>query len=220
MVQKHPLVKTNYTPVTGNDIWDRYFMVKMLYLHSRSVEQIREYGVRISGVPEIDRDLDKQEIVTQANINMMFEKHRMGVTVRVVNYNDTAVIYKIIHSHLIAWVEYLSSGINVDDAPLKDLIELDAFAATVYKHAKCVFGSEERVSAISTNFRNIQAFNFHNILKRSQEVEEVRATPDGIVTIPVANQVRSNVPGDRSSYKDAFARELARIEGWRGEVGK
>ena len=203
-----------------DDLWDKYFMVKMLFLHSRPVEQIRTFGVRISGVHEIDSTMDKEEIVTQMCIDRMFEKHRSGVTIRVVNYNDTAEIYRIIHGHLITWAEYLNRGVNVGAAPLKELVELDAFASVVYDKAVSVFSMEERVSAIASNFLNVQELNFSNILKRAAPSIETRTTGLGIEVTQIAKASTANdVPLERSSFKDLFAEEINRISGWRKPAG-
>jgi len=214
-------MKQNAIPLrfTSEDLWTRYFTVKMLFLHSRSVNQIRERGFRISGNPEIDQQLDKQEITTQLNIDAMFEKSRAGVSIKVVNYNDTAIIYQIINSHLIACTEYLTHGINVGNVPLKDLIELDAFAAKIYDKAKCVFSEQEHVSAISTNFQNIQAFNFNTILKRNRAGETAtKVTASGVEVHQVTTVDEVPKFPERSSYKDILAGELARVEGWRGKL--
>jgi len=201
---------------TYKDLWDRYYTVKMLYLHSRSVEQVRRYGVRISGVDEIDRYLDRQEITTQLNIDSMFEKHRQGVTIRVLRYEDTAEIYNVIHSHLIAWAEYLSTGVNIGNAPLKDLIELDAFASVVYDKAKSVFSKEEKVSALASNFTNVQTINFKNILAREVKETETRMTPSGLEVVTINND-KPFFP-DRESMKEVFTDQINRIQGWRTNV--
>ena len=201
---------------TYKDLWDRYYTVKMLYLHSRSVEQVRRFGVRISGVDEIDRYLDRQEITTQLNIDSMFEKHRQGVTIRVLRYEDTSEIYNVIHSHLIAWAEYLSTGVNIGNAPLKDLIELDAFAAVVYDKAKSVFSKEEKVSALASNFTNVQTINFKNILAREVKETETRMTPSGLEVVTINND-KPFFP-DRESMKEVFTDQINRIQGWRTNV--
>ena len=177
--------------------------------------------MRVSGVEEIDRELDKQEIVTEMCIDRMFEKHRMGVTIRVLNYDDTAIIYNLIHAHLIAWAEYLATGVNVGGAPLKDLVELDAFAAVVYDKAKSVFSMEERVSALSSNFSKVSQFNFTNILKRSKFPEaSLTKTLSSGAEVTQASKTVGEEPKfpERSSLKDIFATELSRVEGWRGRT--
>ena len=200
---------------SGDDLWDKYYKVKMLYLHSRSADHVRKYGVRISGIDEIDRNLDKQEIETEMNIDSMFEKWRKGVTIRVVNYNDTAEIYKIIHAHLVAWAEYLSNSINVGEAPLKDLIELDEFAAIVHDKAIGIFTKEDRNAAVASNFLNVQSINFRNILKREGNATMLHgAVGDEVIT--VTKNEKSSLP-QRHSMKDIFNDQINRVSRWSGD---
>jgi hypothetical protein len=194
-------------PPTGADLWERYFLVKINYLKSRPTDQIRRYGVRVSGNPDVDRYLPDQEITTQMNIDAMFEKYRMGVNVRVVNYNDTAEIYRIIHHHLIAWAEYLNTGINIGNAPLKDLVELDVFAGVVYDKARSVFSEEVRETAISKNFANVQSINFQNILQRESKGNRLRSGAE-VSTV-------NKLPGERPSMKDIFVKEIDRLSHFR-----
>lgn len=198
---------------TGSELWDKYFTVKMLYLHSRDVDRVRRFGMRVSGVEAVDRHLDKQEIVTQMSIDRMFEKHRSGVTIRVMNYNDTAEIYRIIHHHLIAWAEYLATGVNTGSAPLKDLIELDAFASVVYDKAVSVFSQEVKATALASNFANVQAINFTNILKRAREESETIMTANGVEVTRITKET-PDLP-ERSSLKEIFTNQMNAIGGWR-----
>ena len=210
---------------TSEDLWSRYFKVRMSYLHSRSVDQIRKFGIRISDNEEINRTLDNQEIVTQLNINAMFEKWRTGVTINVMNYADTAIIYEIIHTHLVTCADYMANGINTGDLPLQDLIQLDEFASKIYDKALPLFSQQERLSALATNFRNAQTFNFANILKRSksgQTFEELTnqttVLANGVEVQQVSSSTSTPKAPDRTSYRDVFANDLARIEGWRGKL--
>lgn len=201
---------------SGSDIWDKYYKVRMRYLHSRSVEQVRKFGIRISGIDEIDRDLDKQMIETEMNIDTMFEKWRKGVTIRVINYNDTAEIYRIIHAHLVAWAEYLANSINVGDAPLKDLIELDQFAAIVYDKAVSVFSEQDQNTAVASNFLNVQSINFRNILKREANIIDNRISDSGVEVMKVTSNEKVGLP-IRHSMKDIFSEQINRVSRWSGD---
>lgn len=200
-----------------NDLWDKYYMVRMPYLQSRPVEQIRRFGIRISENELLDRQRETEMILTQLNIDMMFEHWRKGVTIRVINYNDTAEIYKIIHQHLIAWAEYLSGGINTGAAPLKDLIELDEFASVVYDKAVNVFSQEQRRSAIAENFVNVQSINFFNILQRERRPEEThfQSLGNGIEAARVDSSDSKPKLPTRNSLKDLFSEQVNAINGWR-----
>lgn len=201
---------------TGTELWDKYFKVRMRYLHSRSVEQIKRYGIRISGIEEIDKDLDKEMIETEMNIDSMFEKWRKGVTIRVVNYNDTAEIYRIIHSHLIAWSEFINHGVNNGNAPLKDLIELDQFASIVYDKAVAVFSEQDRNQAVASNFLNVQTINFKNIIKRELNETATKIGATGLEVTRIRKNEKANLP-ERHSLKDIFSEQINRVSRWSGD---
>ena len=210
---------------TSEDLWSRYFKVRMNYLQSRSVDYIRQYGIRISESDDVNRYLDTQEITTQLNINAMFEKWRSGVTINVISYGDTVIIYEIIHAHLVTCAEFMANGVNHANLPLQDLIQLDEFASKIYDKARPIFSQQERISALATNFQNGQGFNFANILKRSrsgQSMDELTnqttVTPNGVEVQQVTTGNESKQYPDRTSYRDIFAEDLARIEGWRGKL--
>lgn len=195
-------------------LWDYYFRVKIPYFQSRPIEDIKRYGVRISGIEAIDRTMDKEMIITELNIDSMFEKWRRGITIRVINYNDTAKIYNLIHSHLVRWAEYLTTGVNIGNAPLKDLIELDKFASVVYDKAVSVFSEQERNTAVATNFLNVQTINFRNILKREYNRQETSLDTNGDGTVKIRPNETAKLP-ERPSMKDVFNEQINRISVWK-----
>lgn len=201
---------------TGDDLFDRYFWVKVNTLQNMNEHRLREFGVRTSGVPELDTYIPKQEIRTEWSINMMFEKWRRGVKINVINYSDTVIIYNIIQSHLQKWAQYLQRGVNVGDSPFKDLIELDMFSAIIYDKAKCMFTREERTSAIASNFVNMSSLNFGNILRRRTE----RVTTIGDIDTKEVTTIGEIPPEegheiDRQSYKSVFEEQAEHIQAWR-----
>lgn len=206
---------------TGAELFDRYFCVKLNYLHSRNVATIQRYGLRVSGNDEIDRNLDKQEIITEMSISMMFEKFKDGVTVKLVNYNDSAEVYRLIHLHLLAWAEYLESGVNIGAAPLAELVELDRFASVVYSKAVNVFSQQERNIALSTSISGVQELNFHNILTRAKTHDSfmTKVTPNGVEITHVNEISKVKIP-NRTAFKDLFTTRLSEINGWSGINGE
>ncbi len=208
-----PSTKNGKMP-TGNDLWDQYFPVRYNYAMSRSPEDIRRFGTRISGLNELDKDLHREMISTEINIDAMFELYRKGVAVYVTNYNDTEKIYRIIHNHLIAWAEYMSTGIHTGAAPLKDLVELDIFAGIVYDKAKSVFNKQERETGLASFILKSQTLNFANILKRST-VDDVVEFVNGVETTTV-NKVKNRSPfPERNSFKDVFIDQMVVINAGR-----
>lgn len=197
-----------------DDLFDKYFKVRMSYFRSRSLEYLKTYGMRVSGFEEIDRNLENQQIVTEMTVDRMFEKWRTGVTVSLIRYDDSADVYKIIHNHLIAWAEYLSTGINTGAAPLKDLVELDIFAGVVYDKARSVFSAEERQTAIATNFLGVQTINFGNILQKARKETNTRVSASGAEVTRVTESNPSGIR-ERNSFKDLFSSQINQVAGWR-----
>lgn len=204
-------------PRDESGLFDEYFKVKYAYLQSRSIEDIRKYGYRVSGVEEIDRQLDKQEVTTELTINQMFEKYRAGVTITVLNYKDTKRIYEIIHAHLTAAAEYLHSGVNTGGVPIEDLIELDIFAGVVYKEARYVFNLKAREDVLSKNFVAVQDINFANILTREapQRQDPSLRRDDGVEVTTHGRKNNEPSAPDRSSYREIFEEQMKHLHGWR-----
>ncbi len=207
-------------PRDESGLFDEYFKVRYPYLQSRSIDDLRKYGYRVSGVEELDRNLDKQEITTELTINQMFEKYRAGVSISVINFKDTKRIYEIIHAHLTAAAEYLHGGVNVGKIPIEDLIELDIFAGVVYREARYVFNVKAREDVLSKNFMGVQTINFANILNRAPPDRAVvdRKHSDGVeVTTHGSKSDQPKAP-ERHSYREIFEQQMKHLHGWRHDA--
>lgn len=208
----NPTLTQKPIPKDGSGLWENYYHVRMRYLHSRSHDYIRNYGVRVSGVPELDQERETEMIDTEMNIDSMFEKWRQGVTIRVVKYEDTYEIYRIIHDHIVSWAEYLETRVNVGNAPLQDLIELDQFASVVYDKAKNLFEPTAKEQYLAGSFSSVQQFNFMNILKKKREVYKTASGAE----VQEVSKKPDPIP-DRVSFKNMFAENIRLIGGWRGK---
>ena len=210
-------MSSNVTAV--DELFDCYFPVRYSHFHAKSKEEIERYGIRVSGVSSYDSTMEKQMIDSFMTINMMFEQYRRGLTIRVVNYEDTAKIYSIIQKHLATWRTHLSSSLNVcDEAFVLDLIELDKFASTVYSKAVSVFTDEETRQLLNPNIPFAQRINMFNVLKKKPgEITEVKRGKLGeeIMTIK-GNENGQAKLRERTAYQDTFTEHLTRIKGWRG----
>lgn len=163
------------------DLFERYYAVRYRHFQSRSPENLRRYGVRVSGVPSIDATIESYEIDSELSIDAMFEMWRKGVTVKVANYQDCAEIYEIIQRHLVKTGEFIRFTINGSNKELlEDLVDLDKFASIVYDKAKSIFTEQERAAVHSHAFAGIQTINFFNILNKGySKIETVSVTASG-----------------------------------------
>lgn len=153
-------------------IWEYYFKVRVPHFKSRSIDDVRTRGVNISGIKEVDQDIENTNITTFLTINNMIDLFKEGVSVSVIHYNDTKTIYEYISRHLEAWKIQLSHGINIGDAPIEDLIAMDMFANLVYDHAKYIFTEGLPDSVTARYMNNLMSINGLNLFNRKKEIEE------------------------------------------------
>lgn len=162
---------------TTVDIWEYFYRVRMPYMQTRTLEDIRQKGTVISGVASYDADIGNQLITMCLNIDQMAEYFREGVPIRVCDPKDTKQIYEAISRHIHAWKGQLERGINIGDAPIEDLILLDRLAHTVYEHAKYHFTNEGANSVFAQHLGRISMLNNSNFF--SSKVQQ----DDGILRI-------------------------------------
>lgn len=201
-----------------DELFDCYFQVRYSHFHAKTKEEIERYGIRVSGIDSYDATMEKQMVDSFMTINMMFEQYRRGLTIRVVNYADTAKIYEIIQKHLATWRTHLSSSMNVcDETFILDLIELDKFASTVYSKAVSIFTDEETKQLLNPNVPFAQRINMFNILKkRPGEITSVKRGQMGEEIMTISGNENQAKLRDRTTYQDSFTEHLSRIKGWRG----
>lgn len=168
--------KTQGKPDTTSKLWEWYYLVRVPYLMSRTVDDIRRTGVVISGIPEIDRDIVNQLTTTMMTIAQMADYFKEGVPIRVVNYKDTKEIYDAISAHIYSWKEQLEQGINIGDAPIEDLIVLDNLANAVYEHARYQFTRDLADSLLAKHMQNISQVSPMNFFK-SRAIKHVQDEP-------------------------------------------
>jgi hypothetical protein len=148
---------------TTTRIWDWLYRVRVPYLQSRTIEDIRMHGVVITGIEEFDRDIQNQWMTTMMPIADMVTYYRESVPIKVCDPRDVREIYDAITMHLQAWIQRLQIGINIHDAPIEDLITMDRFANTVYDEAKYQFTPEIADSLIIRQMQSVQRINPQNI---------------------------------------------------------
>jgi len=194
-----------YTEIdTSVNIWDYYFKVRIPYLQSRTIEDIRKFGVTLSGVRAIDSSVDSEWITTMLPISDMIEHYREGVPIKIPSKSDIKLIYDFISEHIHAWKNKLEKGINIGDAPIDDLILMDKFANLIYDNAKYQFDTKAIDSILTQQMFNVQkinAANFFNVKAPSRSEE------DGITRINAGPEE----PPDRNSLADFFKNKMVTL---------
>lgn len=160
-------------------IFHEKYMCSVPYLASRSKEDIREFGVPSVGIKEMDNALISERIPRYLTIAQMLKFYKEGTTVGVSKESDTKRIYERITDHLEAWKVQLSRGLNNGDAPIEDLIDLDNFANSVYKHARHHMTEEivhsfllRQMDSIAPITRDSLMAKFNTIGRKNEAIKE------------------------------------------------
>lgn len=183
-------------------LWEWYFKVRVPYLQSRSIEELRLTGTVISGNKDVDADIKNQWLTTMMPIAYMVELYQKNIPVKVVDIKDTKIIYDYISEHLHAWKQQLYQGINVGAAPVNDLIAMDEFANLVYAHAKHQFTRDMADNLMGKHLTSIHRFNIHqffnpNVLSNLET--SVTTTREGVLISGTVEEVP-----DRESLSEFF----------------
>lgn len=125
----------------------------------RSLHSLRMRGVyAVTDDDDYNAALHHHEVDTSLTINQIFEVWRAGYEPQIANPTKTLDIFNAVVDHLAQWVEYLSHGIQMDNPPFEDLLQLDQFADKIY-----VYAAHERMtrnlSYFSSSFGSSLGFN-------------------------------------------------------------
>ncbi len=153
-----------------------YYKCRFSYLQSRTVEDIKNTGVVVTGIREIDKDIDNQLITSYLTIEQMVNYFKQGVSIRLVSQADVKTIYAAIDDYLESWKSQLTRGVNIGGAPFEYLIAMDRFANTIYEHAKYHFTEDAISSVMARHLSEIGGLNgntfFRQTPKSSHQQEE------------------------------------------------
>ncbi len=183
-------------------LWEWYFKVRVPWLQSRPIEELKLLGTPISGNKDVDADIKNQWLTTMMPIAYMVELYQKNIPVKVIDVKDTKLIYDYISEHLHAWKQQLYQGVNVGAAPINDLIAMDEFANLVYEHAKFQFTRDMADSLLGKHLQSIHRFNIHSFFNPNtvDKLEnKVTETREGVL---ISGQVEEIA--DRESLSDFF----------------
>lgn len=146
-------------------IFDRLYRVSIPTRQMMSIEEQRAYGVRAIGDKVLDNALLNERTITWISIDKMIDYYKDGVTVGIIDPEDTKRIYEAISPHLSYWIGHFKRGVNFSNAPVEDLILMDKFASAVYSHAKFHFTTETMGSGFTERMNNFMPLNPLNFFK-------------------------------------------------------
>jgi hypothetical protein len=182
-------------------IFEKLWWCRVPFNQSRSVEHIKHFGTPMSGDLERDKATAAELVDRMITIETMVTYWKNGVHVYVKNRNECKDIYEAISLHLQGWKRHLESSLNVGDAPLQDLVDLDQFANIVYSHAKYQFTNQWVEDVLHRHISSSLKVSRGNMFVKKQEV--VTVTDNRTDEEKLAEQYP-----DRSDMSDIFARRL------------
>jgi len=95
-------------------------------------KEVEEYGIRGTGVKEVDDRLQNQPTVVYLNIARMVDLYSSYYNITICSNEDAKTIYLDIVAYLEVWHEFITrSTINSTNVPVDDLIALDDFAKAI-----------------------------------------------------------------------------------------
>lgn len=150
-------------------ITNYYYKCRFSYLQSRTVEDIKNTGVVVTGISEIDKDIDNQLVTTYLTIEQMVNYFKEGVSIRLVSQADVKTIYEAIDDYLESWKSQLTRGVNIGGTPFEYLIAMDRFANTIYDHAKYHFTEDAIGSVMVRHLTEIAGLNANNFFRQAPQ---------------------------------------------------
>lgn len=145
---------------TRYNIWYKKYKCRLRLIETRSIDELREYGMPTVFDKEYDNATANELVIRMLTVNEMVEYYKKNVSIFVVNYDDTKLIYDDIMTHLKAWKHYLDTTLmSSGDAPVEDLILLDKFANIVYKHAVHLFSNDYITSSLFNRMQGVLGIN-------------------------------------------------------------
>lgn len=184
---------------TEKKIFDELYLCKISNYKSMSADYLKMFGTPTTFNDDIDHELSKELIKVMIPIAKMVDYFKEGIVVRVVKPSDTKLIYESISLHLSLWRDHLEKGLNIGNAPMEDLIAMDAFASAVYPHATAFFTGSQVESLFNRQTRNSIVSNSQLIQNLNKKIE--------------SNDEKEKI-ADRESLADFFKDKSMGIRKW------
>ena len=194
-------------------IFDYLFECRIPNLESTSVDYIRHFGTPTTGDQRIDNELANELITTFLPIATMVEHYKNGVRVYIPRYEDLTFMYDCVSNHLNAWKTRMEHAINIGEAPIEDLIDLDQFANALYDKAKYQLTPDIIDSLFMRHISSNTRLNKGGLFKDSPKpLDTTKQAPDG--TVQLNSEKDSRYP-ERTSLTDLFKDRIVGTKSWR-----
>lgn len=186
---------------TTIDIFDRLWYCSFSRNLTTSALYHQTFGKPSTGFKAQDKLCQDEVVSTMITIDTMVEYHRRGISIEVMNYDDTKKIYECIQKHLNAWKTHLQTSVNLlHNPPVEDLVELDRFANKIYDKAKYLIPKDQIDSVFLTQLQSRFTLNrssMTNIFEKRPAKDEPEQYPE------------------RTELADVFKRSLTGFNRWK-----
>lgn len=191
---------------TAEALFTKRFLCKYPLVQSMDVDEIKEYGIYSTG----DKRLDKMVIPSMTTegmitIDRMVELYRQSCPIYICKREDTKTVYELIQKHLGAWLNHLERGINVQNAPIEDLILLDEFAETLFAYVRHEYAKTNYKNEIHERLLRLNPFSPMALLNKKPVKEKSNKTVDQDGTVTIGK--KPSLP-KRGSFADKFKENL------------
>lgn len=161
----------------GTPIWEDLFMVEIPYKNTRSILELKEFGLPSTGNSYLDREAHNELITVYLTVDALVEHYRVGTTMRFPRNEDTYAIYDMVMKYTRQWAYILSHGVNTSTVPIEDLLLLDKFAEKLLVQAKMFCGDRiDTTQSLTAMFGNM--FGQFSSLRAAAKPQEVAPVPD------------------------------------------
>jgi hypothetical protein len=194
---------------TGKEIIERIFdymyYIRVPYMATKSVEEIRLTGVPKSGIKAVDMAKATEKINIYATLNTMIELYKVGVPIYVINKKDSIEIFNAINEHIANWHESLRTSINSYAVPYEDLVVMDEFARETVKFIRDnnlhISKLTKENDSFLSDFKQLKRFTVDNIVRNRNASEILDNGQDNSDSHFVINEYRS------SFFRERYAQQ-------------
>jgi len=102
------------------------------YITTVPASEVEEFGLRSTGVEELDEHLDSMPIRVYITINRMIELYVDNYPIRIATAAAAKQIYEAVVTYSQHWTSYLkTASLNQSAMPVEDLIIMEDFASRI-----------------------------------------------------------------------------------------
>lgn len=106
------------------------------YITTLDMNEVSEFGMRGTGVEELDDKLDVMRVFVYLTIEKMVDLYMENYPIRIANSAAAKQIYEAITLYTQHWEMYIKGGsLNTSAIPIDDLLALEEFAMKIRPHA-------------------------------------------------------------------------------------